>query len=203
MERYAILADIYRRELVIEKSRFIATLAPVSSEEEARGLVASLSREFPDATHHCWAYLIGPPGSMSRVGMSDAGEPGGTAGRPMLNALVYGGVGDVAAVVTRYFGGKKLGTGGLSRAYGGAVSGALAEAPRVEKVDLQAVTLTMGYPEKEKVELLYRRFDVRIESEEFGETVIHHLQLPTDQISEFEKGVAEASSGRVTVKIDP
>ena len=100
-------------------------LVAIDDEEGAAALVARLREEFPDANHHCWAFVVGPPGSTARVGSSDAGEPSGTAGRPMLEALVHGPVGDAAAVVVRWFGGVKLGTGGLARAYSGAVRDAL------------------------------------------------------------------------------
>ena len=100
--------------------------------------------EFPDATHNCWAYVAGPPASTGRVGMSDAGEPHGTAGRPMLTVLLHSGVGEIAAVVTRYYGGIKLGTGGLVKAYGGAVLAALEALPRVERIDYVDAALSIG-----------------------------------------------------------
>src|SRR6185437_606076 len=104
-------------------------IARVSTPDEAQLLVRELDVEFSDATHNCWAYVAGPPGSTSRVGMSDAGEPHGTAGRPMLTVLLHSGVGEIAAVVTRYYGGTKLGTGGLVKAYGGSVQLALESLP--------------------------------------------------------------------------
>ena len=107
--RYPIPASLHRVEQEIERSRFITTVAPAPTVEEAKAFIARIREEFPDANHNCWAYVVGPPGSTGMAGMSDDGEPHGTAGRPMLTALLHGNVGDVAVVVTRYFGGTLLG----------------------------------------------------------------------------------------------
>src|SRR5215203_6291897 len=98
MSAYPIPAGEHRTRDEISRSRFIATVAPAATVEEAQAFVARIRAEFPDATHNCWAFLVGPPGSTGRVGMSDDGEPHGTAGRPMLSGLVHAQVGDIAAV---------------------------------------------------------------------------------------------------------
>jgi len=128
-----------RTETVVERSRFLCTLAPVADTTALEAVVGAVRREFPDARHHCTASVLGEDGATARS--SDDGEPAGTAGAPMLAALAGAGVTDVVAVVTRYFGGVLLGTGGLVRAYGGAVSGALAQAGLVHRrhVDLVRV----------------------------------------------------------------
>src|SRR5215217_5406636 len=133
--RYLIPAERHRTHEEIERSKFVTTVAPAPTIDDAQAFLAAMRAEFPDATHNCWAYVVGPPGSTTRIGMSDDGEPHGTAGRPMLTMLLHGGLGDVAAVVTRYYGGTKLGTGGLVRAYGGAVQEALLGLPRAERVE--------------------------------------------------------------------
>src|SRR5665811_1552158 len=117
--RYPIPAGRARVEDIILRSRFITTAGPASGSEEARAFVAAVRSEFADASHNCYAFVAGPPGSSAQVGMSDDGEPGGTAGRPMLAALLGCGIGDIVVVVSRYFGGTLLGTGGLVRAYAG------------------------------------------------------------------------------------
>ena len=133
------LKEEYRTETTIEKSRFIACLSPCKDEEEARQYIASIRREFPDATHVCSAYRIGP-----LAHSSDNGEPAGTAGRPMLERLIHADLDQVCACVVRYFGGIKLGTGGLVRAYGGIVQKAIGEAPMASE---QTVALyTVSYP---------------------------------------------------------
>src|SRR5690349_3350547 len=132
--RYLVPARVHRVEQEVQKSRFVTTAAPAPTVEEARAFIARVREEFPDATHNCWAYVAGPPGSTAQVGMSDDGEPHGTAGRPMLTVLLHSGVGDICAVVTRYFGGTLLGTGGLVKAYSGGVQLALVDLPTIERV---------------------------------------------------------------------
>ena len=101
-DRYPIPAGEHRAQQEISRSRFIATIAPAATVEDAQAFIARMRAEFPDATHNCWAFVVGPPGSTGRVGMSDDGEPHGTAGRPMLTVLLHSGVGAGAAVGTRY-----------------------------------------------------------------------------------------------------
>ncbi|MFV0476548.1 MAG: IMPACT family protein [Parahaliea sp.] len=105
-------------EYIVKKSRFIARLLPVQSRDEVNEALAQAQRDYPDARHHCWAYLLGEPADARSAGMNDAGEPAGTAGKPILNVLQHGHLGDVLVIVIRYFGGIKLGAGGLIRAYG-------------------------------------------------------------------------------------
>ena len=143
--RYPVPAGVQRVEEEIKRSRFITTVGPAPTLEAARAFIAQVSAEFADASHNCWAYVVGPPGSTSQVGMSDAGEPHGTAGRPMLNVLLHSGVGDIVAVVTRYFGGTLLGTGGLVKAYSGGVQLGLQTLPVVEKVAMAEVMVVIDY----------------------------------------------------------
>ncbi|MCU0618133.1 MAG: YigZ family protein [Gemmatimonadaceae bacterium] len=125
----------------------------------------------PDATHHCWAYVAGPPGSTSHIGLSDDGEPHGTAGRPMLNVLLHADVGDIVAVVTRWYGGVKLGTGGLSRAYAGAVQTALATLPRELRVDRVRAAFVVEYAAITPVRQLLDTLDVEILHEAWADVV--------------------------------
>ena len=124
--------DLHRCEEIVRRSRFIVSLAHTPTPEAAKAFIERIKQEFPDATHNCWAYAAGAPGQTSKVGYSDDGEPHGTAGRPMLTMLLHGGVGELSAVVTRYFGGIKLGTGGLVRAYQGMVKLGLETLPTRE-----------------------------------------------------------------------
>ncbi|HXV13544.1 MAG TPA: YigZ family protein, partial [Candidatus Krumholzibacteria bacterium] len=149
--RYPVPARGVRVEDRIEKSRFIASAARAESAREARAFVDALRAEFPDATHHCFAFVAGPPGSTSAVGSSDDGEPAGTAGRPMLSVLLNSGVGEIVVVVTRYFGGVKLGKGGLVRAYTGAVQHVLRELETMERVTLIEVRVVVSYAQADAV----------------------------------------------------
>ncbi len=145
-DRYPIPAARARAELVIERSRFVCTVSRAESPDAAHAFIKEMQGEFANATHNCWAFVAGPPGSTARIGMSDDGEPHGTAGRPMLTVLMHSGVGEIAAVVTRYYGGTKLGTGGLVRAYSAAVQEALARLERRERVDPRASALRRRPP---------------------------------------------------------
>ena len=133
-------------ELVEKKSRFIAYLTPVTSEEEALAFISSIKKKHYDARHNCSAYIVG---NVARS--SDDGEPSHTAGRPMMDALVAAGLSDVCVVVTRYFGGILLGTGGLVRAYKGAVNEALLNADIYELVKMAKLGICLSYPDYGKV----------------------------------------------------
>lgn len=184
-----------RFEEEIKRSRFITTLAHAESREQALAFVESIRREFPDATHHCWAYAAGPPGDTARVGQSDDGEPHGTAGRPMLNQLLYSGVGEIVAVTARYFGGVKLGTGGLTRAYQNGVKEALALLPTVEKQSLCRAMAEVDYPHLDRFYRLLPRFQARVSKEEFGVKALFTVELPEDGFDAFETALREATDG--------
>ena len=144
MTRLLIPATETRVELKVSNSHFIATAAPAFSVEEARAFIGRIRTEFADASHNVPAYVIGH-GTSTIAHCHDDGEPSGTAGRPMLAVVQGSGLGDVAVVVTRYFGGTKLGTGGLVRAYGDAVKEVLAALPRAEKVATVTVMVEAPY----------------------------------------------------------
>ncbi len=194
--RYPVPAREHRVEDEIKRSRFITSIARAATPEDAAAFVSRVSAEFPDATHNCWAFVAGPPGSTERVGMSDAGEPHGTAGRPMLNALLHAGVGEVAAVVTRYFGGVKLGTGGLVRAYTGCVQHALGSLPIGERVDLVALTLVVDYSRVSAVQQLVAPFEVRIVEQRFEADARYDLRLPDTRLDAFKSAVLDATRGQ-------
>jgi uncharacterized YigZ family protein len=194
--RYPVPADEYRIEQEISRSRFITTVARASTVEEAAEAVRRVSAEFADATHHCWAYVVGAPGDTARIGMSDAGEPHGTAGRPMLNALLHSGVGDVVAVVTRYYGGTKLGTGGLVRAYGGGVQQALATLPRGEHIEYAFVRLVSDYARVAALQQLFPAFEAEVLDQAFEADVRFDLRLPAANLARFRAAVADATRGQ-------
>ncbi len=129
-------SGIHRTELVIKRSRFIASVAHTAGTDEVKRFLEKIRAEFPDARHHCYAFNAGKASSTAFVGCSDDGEPSGTAGQPMLNVLVHSGIGEITAVVTRYFGGTLLGTGGLVKAYQDSIKEVLKELP-VKKFEKQ------------------------------------------------------------------
>ena len=175
-------------------------LAHAPDADAAHAFVDSVRAELPDATHHCWAFVAGPPGSTSHIGMSDDGEPHGTAGRPMLTALLHGGVGEVVAVCTRYYGGVKLGTGGLSRAYSGGVVLGLSTLPTEEKVERVAMDLTVGYPEVDAVQRLIRDAELPILGETFGAEVRYRLGVPVEEVEALRRRVADLTRGGGTLR---
>ena len=197
--RYPVPASTHRWEEEVRRSRFIATVERAATVEEAAAFVRRVSEEFADATHNCWAYVVGPPGSTARVGMSDDGEPHGTAGRPMLTVLLHGGVGDVAAVVTRYYGGVKLGTGGLARAYGGCLQQALATLPRAEHVEWAHRTLVVGYAAIAAVQHLFPMFEAEVLSQQYLEDVTYALRLPAPDAERFTTALRDATRGQAVV----
>ena len=199
-DRYAVPGtDTHQTREEISRSRFVTTIAPATDVAAAHDLVARLRREYADATHHCWAFVVGPPGSTARVGMSDDGEPHGTAGRPMLNALLHSGVGDVAAVVTRYYGGVKLGTGGLVRAYGGCLQRALATLPRTERVRWTTCRVVVTYADVSAIQQVVNAHGGRVAAEEYAEAATFEVAVPESERTTFAAAVRDATRGRAQV----
>jgi uncharacterized YigZ family protein len=194
--RFPIPAGRHRVEESIRRSRFITTLAPAPTAEAAHAFIETIRGEFPDATHNCWAFVAGPPGTTAAVGMSDDGEPHGTAGRPMLEALLHSGVGEVAAVSTRYYGGVKLGKGGLQRAYAGGVRLALETAPRAERVDRVARIVQIDYSALDAVRRLAADLDAEIDHEAFTDVVRVGVAIPEAALTRFHELLAEVTAGR-------
>ena len=194
MSRYPIPARETRTEILVINSRFIATAAPVFSVEEARDFVARIRAEFSDASHNVPTYLVGHGASVI-AHCHDDGEPSGTAGRPALAVLQGSGLGDVAVVVTRYFGGTKLGTGGLVRAYSDAVRAVLEILPRAEKVPTHTMLVASPYPFFERVRLAVEAHHGEILDEEFATDVTVTARFPVEQVDGFQAALQEMSNG--------
>jgi len=201
-DRYPIPAGECHAELNERRSRFRATLGHAPDPEAARSFIRRVSAGFPDATHNCWAFVAGPPGSTAQVGAGDDGEPQGTAGRPMLKVLLHGGVGEVAAVVTRYFGGVKLGTGGLVRAYSGAVKLALERLPVREKVTLLRRRVVLAYAAVEPFRRLAALQECTILEEHFGADALFLVALPRDRLTSFTQALLQMTNGEVLIDPD-
>ena len=146
---YPIPAGFLERETEIKKSRFIARVAPVSSRDEVKVWLEQARYDHPDARHICWAYQIGRPGAAAEAAMNDDGEPSGTAGKPILSVIQHKDLGDVLVMVIRYFGGIKLGAGGLVRAYAGATEAVLSRVERVIQQPMSQVTVTMTFADEQ------------------------------------------------------
>jgi uncharacterized YigZ family protein len=200
MQMYRIPAKRYRTEETIKRSRFIATVAHAATEEDAKAFISTIRNEFPDATHNCWAYVAGPPGDTARVGMSDDGEVRGTAGRPMLTVLLHSDIGEIVAVVTRYFGGTKLGTGGLVRAYSGSVKNALAGLSTEEKKDIITLTVVFDYSNVTAVKRVIESFDSEIIEEVYEADVSFRIELPKNSEDSFVAAITDSTGGRVLIR---
>lgn len=197
---WIVPSETARIEIVVEKSRFIATAGPAFSVEEARGSIQNIRSEFPDATHHVPAFIIGH-GLGVIMHCSDDGEPSGTAGRPILAVLQGSGLGDIWVVVTRYFGGIKLGTGGLVRAYSEAAKKVLAILPIAEKVVVSNVMMTIPYSLFERTRILIEEFQgVRLD-ENFTDEVTITVRLREENVSAFCDQLRNLSRGQANVII--
>ncbi len=165
MAAYAAPAGESRAEIREKGSVFLAVIGPAADEAAARARLARLEKEFPDATHHCWAWRLGSP---ARERAADAGEPSGTAGVPILQVLRGAGLSDAMAVVVRWFGGTKLGKGGLARAYAGAAREALQGLMVARKVPTARLAVEIPYEKVGAVKRLLRPPEVELEAEEYG-----------------------------------
>lgn len=189
-----------RVELRVSNSRFIATAAPAFSVEDARAFINRIRAEFADATHNVPAYIIGH-GSSTTAHCHDDGEPSGTAGRPLLAVLQGSGLGDVVVVVTRYFGGTKLGTGGLVRAYGDAVKEVLAALPRAEKVSTVSVMAEIPYTLLERTRQLVETHEGLMIEETFAAEITLVIRFRTERFAAFAGALRELSHGAVEAVI--
>ncbi len=205
MSRYPIPAACpehpYRTELVIRRSRFITHCAHTPGPAAARSFIESIRREHASATHNCWAFVGGAPGHSGQVGFSDDGEPHGTAGRPMLQVLLHCGIGEICMVVTRYFGGVKLGTGGLVRAYQDAVRENLRELPRAERIPSLTVMLSLAYAHLDRVRRLLPDYEAATLGEDYDADARLRLRLPEALWPAFAEAVATRTDGRAVCRI--
>ena len=200
MKRYLIPACEVRTEIVVVNSRFITTAGPALSVEQAKAFIKRVRYEFDDASHNVPLYVVGY-GSSVIAHCSDDGEPSGTAGRPALSVLQGSGLGDIAAVVTRYFGGTKLGTGGLVRAYSEAVREVLRQLPLAERIPTVTVRMAVPYSLFERVRLWVDEQYGEIRHEEFAGEVTVTARFPAKHFPIFEQLLTERSAGRIHAEI--
>jgi uncharacterized YigZ family protein len=200
MKRYPIPARESRAEIRVSNSRFIATVAPVFSVDEAKAFIARIREEFADATHNVPAYVVGH-GAAVIAHCNDDGEPAGTAGRPALAVLQGSGLGDVALVVTRYFGGTKLGTGGLVRAYSDVARAVLAQVRLAVKVPTETLMMAVPYSLFEQVRMLAATHRGQILEESFTADVTVIARFAVEQVPGFQAALQELSNGTLVGEI--
>lgn len=196
MPKYLIPAATTRVETEVSKSRFIATIGFAESATEARAFIHAIRDEMPAANHHVYAFKAGFGASVTE-GVSDDGEPTGTAGPPILAVLRGAPLGDAVLVVTRFFGGIKLGTGGLVRAYSEAARTALDALPTREKIDLTQVGLSVPYALYERVKLLIAAYHAIVEHEAFEGEITLYLTLPVEQVAALSLALRDLSAGKI------
>ena len=181
------LSSPVKHTLEIKKSQFITWLLPVNDKEQAKDYLSQAKLEYPDARHHCWAYKIGNSANSLTAAMSDDGEPSGTAGKPMLNVLQHKPVSNVMAIVIRYFGGIKLGAGGLVRAYSQAVEQAFAEAELIEIIPTVIKTCSVPFAQEQFVRHQAGQHQSEIVKVNYSNTVELRLEIPETQLNELEQ----------------
>lgn len=191
-EQYKTVYEGGEGELVEKKSRFIATVRPVKTEEEANQFVEEMRKKYWDARHNCWAFIMGERQEFKRC--SDDGEPSQTAGKPMMDVLTGAGLTDVAVVVTRYFGGTLLGTGGLVRAYSGAVQEGLKNSTVITKYLGVKLSVTTDYNGVGKLQYLFGQKEIPILSAEYTDKVVFTVLVESSRIQEIKKAITEATS---------
>lgn len=191
---------MHRTLTVVRRSRFIASAGHAPDAAAARHFVETVRKEFPDATHNCWAFAAGPPGHTAQVGFSDDGEPHGSAGRPMLSMLLHGDVGEIVCVTTRYFGGVKLGVGGLVRAYQEAVRDNLRSLPVRERIVPARLHVIVDYPHVDALRRLLPAFEARTLSETFAADAAFVLLLPQERAAPFILALAEHTDGSALIE---
>ncbi len=198
MERKKIVYRAGTGEIVEKKSRFIADISPVRSEEEAMVFIAEIRKKYWDARHHCTAFVIGDNNEITRAG--DDGEPAGTAGRPMLEVLLGNEIHNVCAVVTRYFGGTLLGTGGLVRAYSAAVKEGLKASVIVEQIRGRRILFSAAYTELGKLQYLLNEAGAAVENTDYSDKVTITVLAPESERALLEHRVTDGLSGRVEIR---
>lgn len=185
-------------EIRVSNSRFITHLAPASDVATARAFIASIRQQMPDANHHVYAYVIGHGGTTT-LGMSDDGEPSGTAGRPALAVLKGSGLGDVVVVVTRFFGGTLLGTGGLVHAYGDSVKAVLEITERHEKIARTQLVLAMSYAQYEGIKRTLANYDHHIDDESFGTDITMTVTMRVSDVATISALLTEQTAGQIVI----
>ena len=199
-EQYQTVYEGGTGEIVEKKSRFIATVRPVETEEEALAFIEEMKKKYWDARHNCWAYVLGERQELLRC--SDDGEPPQTAGRPMMDVLTGAGLTNTAAVVTRYFGGTLLGTGGLVRAYSAAVQEGLKNSRIITKCRGVRLSIGTDYNGIGRLQYLFGQRQIPMMDTEYTDRVRFAVLVPVSRVQEITKAVTEATSGQAVITED-
>ena len=186
-------------EQIIKKSRFITHIARATNKAEAKLYIQSIKQQYPDARHHCWAYIAGHPTATTDIGFSDDGEPSGTAGKPILNVLQHRGVGEIVLVVVRYFGGIKLGAGGLVRAYSSSASLAMDKLKTTPIVESKVFNIKFDYNLETNIKHLLESQNIDIQKADYSTHVSLTIDVPITNIESLNKQLVHISSGQLSL----
>uniref|UniRef100_UPI003FEF9822 YigZ family protein n=1 Tax=Parasutterella excrementihominis TaxID=487175 RepID=UPI003FEF9822 len=192
--------EVFRVEQTIKRSRFIASVGHTPGVEEAKAFIEQIKAEFEDARHNCWAYCAGAAGSTDRIGASDDGEPHGTAGRPMLTAVTHSGIGEVTVVVTRYFGGILLGTGGLVKAYHSSFKIELEGVPTRVRTKTKRIKFSVEHRFVNQVLRKIEAVNGRILEKNFDMGADFDVEIPEDLAETFAKELEELTRGALLIE---
>ncbi len=182
---YPIPQASAQAEIEIKKSRFIGLAKQINDREQGMLWLAEVKAIYPDARHHCWTYLLGNPSCATNAGMGDDGEPSGTAGKPILNVLQHKGVGDIMLIVVRYFGGIKLGAGGLTRAYGQAAQAVMSVLPIQTFVSMQSISISCDYGQEQQIRHWVDKYQGSVSRVEYLEPLAIQVSIPEAEINPF------------------
>ena len=185
----------------VKRSKFLAYISPTQGAEQAKAFINQIRVLHPDASHNCWAYVANRPENTVEIGYSDDGEPSGCAGRPMLNVLQGSGIGEITVVVARYFGGIKLGTGGMARAYGGAVSAVLAQAQTTIKAVTTELTFSCDYQWSNLIEQLLNQLEAQLLDADYGVAIRYRLAIDVRSAVDFSAQAHQRSNGQIVIKL--
>ncbi len=197
LSRYSVPAEAIEVATEIKRSRFIAHIAHCSNSNEAFEIIKQAKHRYPDARHHCWAFIACPPRSASSVRSNDAGEPSGTAGKPILNVLQYSHYGEIICVVSRYFGGIKLGAGGLVRAYSSSTQAALDKLSVKEIIEVSPIQLQFPYPFESSIRHYLGSLKIVIDQVIYQEQVIFQLNVDKTLIKQIDHHTRNLCKGDV------
>ncbi|MBD2811480.1 IMPACT family protein [Xenorhabdus sp. Vera] len=199
MKPYLIPAASVSFTEEIKKSRFITLLEHTNGVDEAKLFIQSIKEQYPDARHHCWAFVAGAPDDSQQLGFSDDGEPTGTAGKPMISQLIGSSLGEITAVSVRYFGGIKLGTGGLVKAYGNGVQQALKLLETEYKVPQKLYQLQCEYSHISMVEQVLQQFSGQVIASDYAENVTLQVSLPATLVGKISDKLRDLSRGALSL----
>ena len=183
----------------IKRSRFISTAGRAGNKKSAKEFINSVSEKYSDATHNCYAFVAGNPFSTTEIGFGDDREVSGTAGKPMLSVLQHKNIGEIVVVVSRYFGGTKLGTGGLVRAYSSSVQLALENLPLIDCVSVKTVQIIYEYQYENSIRQILNRMNIQIIDSIYQDKVDIKIEVPIDRLEELNTELQNSTSGKVAL----